>query len=129
MSAQPDDRAASGLREKLKGPRDDASASPGASSRRKARRADARKNGFFSSIEARSNLSTHMRNAVSYKNLIKNLKSSWRGEVMSRHLRTRQLNNKAASYTNDSPDGFRDLHSHSAGKTTDDPAGDMSHKR
>ena len=48
---------------------------------------------------------------------------------MSRHLRTRQLNNKAASYTNqeNSPEAFRELHSHSAGKTTAEA--ETMHKR
>ena len=38
---------------------------------------------YFSSVEPQSTMSTHMKNALSYQNLISNLKQSRRGEIRS----------------------------------------------
>lgn len=62
-------------------------------------------------------MSPHLRNAMSYKNLINNLKSSWRGELMSRHYKKKE--DRGHSSNRDSTEIFRDMNSHSAGKKTE----------
>lgn len=58
-----------------------------------------------------------MRNALSYKNLINNLKNSWRGEVMSRHMKTKPpVTDKNANSQRDSVEGFREVYSKSANR-------------
>lgn len=47
---------------------------------------------YFSTTVPRTTMSTHQRNAISYKNLIANLKQSWRGPPKSRWAQSNKVN-------------------------------------